>query len=89
MPITIDLPAAIEEKLRAHAAATGKNVETVVVEAVEAKLTLSKLSFREILAPIHDDFKKSGMTEPELDHLLQDALTETRATRRSQSGQSA
>ena len=89
MTITIELPAAVEEKLRAHAAAAGKNIEAVVVEAVEAKLTLSKISLRQILAPVHEDFKKSGMTEPELDDLLQDSISETRASRHTQSDQSA
>lgn len=89
MTITIDLPASVEEKLRAHAAATGKKIETVVVEAVEAKLTLSKISLREILAPIHDDFKKSGMSEQELDHLIQESIAETRAARHSKPDPSA
>ena len=73
MTITIELPAGTEEKLRAHALATGKNVEALVVEAVEAKLSLAKISFREILAPVHEDFRKSGLTDLELAGLLQEA----------------
>ena len=70
MTITITLPPATEERLRAEAAATGKDVAALVVEAVETRLSLSQIRLRDILAPVHEDFKKSGMTEAELDELL-------------------
>ena len=83
MTITIDLPAATEEKLRAHAAATGKKIEALVVEAVEANLSLSQISLRAMLSPVHEDFHKSGMTVQELDDLVQQSLTETRTVRKA------
>ena len=89
MTITITLPPATEERLRAQAEATGKNISTLVVEAVEARLSLAKLSLRDILAPAHGDFHRSGMTDVELDTLLQDSLDETRSERRSAPGPSA
>ncbi|HEX5443942.1 MAG TPA: hypothetical protein VFW87_08950 [Pirellulales bacterium] len=49
MTITIDLPPATEEQLRAQAEATGKNISTLVVEAVEARLALAQLPFKDIL----------------------------------------
>ena len=82
MTITIHLPAATEEKLRAQATSTGKKVEVLVVEAVEEKLTLAHLSLREILAPVHEDFHKSGMTEGELENLVQETIAENRAARK-------
>lgn len=85
MSITIDLPEAIEARLRAHASASGKNLETLVVEAIEAKLSLAQMTFREILAPIHDDFRRSGMSDEELDELLQSERAEARAARASSS----
>lgn len=39
-------------------------------------------TFAEILAPIHEDFRKSGMTEGELDAILENALSESRAARK-------
>jgi hypothetical protein len=89
MTITITLPPATEQRLRAQAQATGKDVGTFVLEAVEARLSLAKLSLRDILAPVHEDFRKSGMTEAELDTLLQDALSQARAERTSDPGPSA
>ena len=89
MTITITLPPATEERLREQAEAAGKDVSTFVVEAVEARLSLSKLSFRDILAPVHEDFRRSGMTEAELDTFLQESLTKAREERKSGSGPSA
>ena len=83
MTITITLPPATEERLRAEAEATGKDVNTFVVEAVEARLSLAKLSLRDILAPVHEDFGRSGMTQADLDELLQESLAESRAERKS------
>ena len=89
MTITINLPPATEERLRAEALATGKDLEALVVEAVEARLSLSKLSLRDILAPFHEEFRKSGMTESELDTLLEHAFEKARSERASASGHSA
>lgn len=52
MTITISLPPATEERLRAQSEATGKNIGTLVVEAVEARLSLAQLRLRDILAPV-------------------------------------
>ncbi len=82
MTITITLPPATEERLRAQSEATGKNISTLVVEAVEARLSLAQLSLRDILAPAHADFQRSGMTEAELQTLLQESLDESRSERR-------
>ena len=43
MTIAINLPREAEEQLLAQAAATGENVSTRVVEAVEARLALAQL----------------------------------------------
>ena len=82
MTITITLPPETEQRLRAQAEATGKDISTLVVEAVEARLSLGKLSLRDILAPAHGDFHRSGMTDAELDSLLTESLADSRAERR-------
>lgn len=81
MTIKITLPPATEERLRAEAQATGKDLGTLVVEAVEARLSLAQLRLRDILAPAHEDFRTSGMGDADLDALLKDALSESRAHR--------
>ena len=52
-----------------------------MVEAVEARLSLSQMRPHGILAPVHEDFRKSGMTEAELDTLLTEERSEARAER--------
>lgn len=89
MTITITLPPETEERLRAQSTATGKDISTLVVEAVEARLSVSQLSLREILAPVHADFQRSGMTEASLDTLLEESRDAARAERRSVPGKSA
>jgi hypothetical protein len=86
MTITINLPAATEEQLRAQAVATGKNISTLVVEAVEARLALAQLRFKSILAPVHAEFRRSGMSEAELNTLLEESLEKARSERRSDPG---
>lgn len=48
----------------------------------EADLTPAALSFDDILAPVRKEFEESGMTEGEIDRLLQESLDEVRAARR-------
>lgn len=83
MPITINLPQATIEKLQAQAAASGKDVETFVREAVETKLAVTGRSFRDIMAPVHEEFRNSGMSQEELAALVDEAVAETRAERKA------
>lgn len=83
MTITINLPPATLEQLKAEAQATGKDVDTVVREAVEAKLARRKQTFAEILKPVHDAVEASGMSEEEVNGLLEQELKAVRAERRS------
>ena len=70
MTISITLPPDTEKRLRAEADAAGKDIGTFVVEAVEARLSLGKLNLRDVLSPVHEDLRKSGMTDAELDAYL-------------------
>ena len=83
MTITINLPPATHEQLKAEAQATGKDVETVVREAVEEKLARRKRTFAEILKPIHDEVEASGMSEEEVTALLEKELNAVRLERSS------
>jgi hypothetical protein len=86
MTIKVDLPPATFERLQAEAQASGKDVETFVREAVEQKLARRKRTFAEILKPIHDAVDASGVSEQDVDELLEGELRATRAERRA-SGQ--
>jgi hypothetical protein len=83
MTITIELPLATLEQLKAEAQVTGKDVETLVREAVEATLARRKRTFAEILKSVHDEVEASGMREEEVDALLQKELKAVEAERRS------
>ena len=83
MTITIDLPPATLEQLKAEAQATGKDIETVVREAVDAKLARRKQTFAEILKPIHDAVEASGLSQEEIDRLAEQAVAEARAARQT------
>jgi hypothetical protein len=78
MTLTIDFPPETEQKLLARAAATGKDVATLVREAVEEKLRTALPTFAEVLAPVHEDVRQSGLTDAELNRLLEGALAESR-----------
>jgi hypothetical protein len=59
---------AIEELSRSK----GKSAEEYLRMLIEAEI-LSAQSFSEILAPIRQSFRESGMTEGQLDTLFEDA----------------
>ena len=56
-----------ERRLREHAARRGQG---------------QTADFAGALAPVHEDFRRSGLSEDELDTLLEGALGESRAERR-------
>jgi hypothetical protein len=83
MTITITLPPAKLEELQAEAAATGKDVETVVRDAVEARLARRRQTFAEVLKPIHDAIDASGMTGEQAEAFFDEQLAQMRTERRS------
>jgi hypothetical protein len=83
MTLSIDLPPATIEKLHAESVASGKDVETLVREAVEVKLAVAGRSYREIMAPVHEDFRDSGMSGQELDSLIEESVRDARSARKT------
>ncbi|HLR04435.1 MAG TPA: hypothetical protein VK117_01405 [Pyrinomonadaceae bacterium] len=69
MEITISVPKEVESVLAQKAAAQGKDIKTFV----EGMITTQAMSptLDEILAPVRNDFAASGMTEDELDELIE------------------
>lgn len=78
MTITIDLPSKTEAELRRRARRTGQTESEVAAEILESTL----LPFEEIAAPIHEEFRQSGMTQEELDEFTDELIKEVRAERR-------
>ena len=87
MTITLNLPPATLEKVQAEAEATGKDVETVVREALEVGLAHRKRSLADVLQPINDAIQASGMSEEDVTALFERELKAVRAERRSSSAQ--
>ncbi len=70
MDITIHLSSAAEAKLKERAAATGQPPDAVASRIVEEAVTTPTLD--EVLAPVREDFARSGMTDDELGDFLED-----------------
>jgi hypothetical protein len=83
MTLTIDLPQATVHALEARAAATGKDINTIVTEAVQADIVLSKMTLKEVLRPIQEAIASSGMSPAEVDTFFAKQLADVRAERRA------
>ena len=79
MTVTINLPLATVEKVRARVGGGGQDLDDFVREAVEAKLVVSGLPFRKILEPIHREVAASGISEEELVALVDGEVAAARA----------
>ena len=66
------LPRGTKEAIKELSRSKGKSAEDYLRMLIEAEV-LSEQSFSEILAPIRQSFRESGMTEKQLDALLEDA----------------
>ena len=74
MTLTLELPAETERALAARAKAVGKTVEEFAVSELER--VANRPTWAEIAAPFAADFAASGMTEDELDALVEEAREE-------------
>lgn len=85
MTVILSLPPDTERKLQALAARSGQDPATVVRRLVEDAWTAQRAngggeavapskpkSLAEIAAPVHEAFRTSGMTEKDLDDLLEE-----------------
>jgi hypothetical protein len=86
MALTIELSPDEERQLQERADQSGQDLtdylRRLIRRNLDAARTANGRTFAEILAPVHEDFRKSDMTEDELDTLLREALDESRAERR-------
>lgn len=72
MTLTIELSVAVERQLAERAAKTGQSAAALASELIERAVAPEK-SFDEILAPFRQSFAESGMTDDELDALIEEA----------------
>lgn len=86
MTVLIELSPEEERRLRERAARLGQDLNgylrRLIREDLEAGAPVEPRTFAEILAPVREDFRSSGMTEAELDTLLGEALSESRAAKK-------
>jgi hypothetical protein len=66
------LPSETRELLDEIGRSEGKTGEEFLRTLIEAEI-LSRRSFREILAPVHESFAASGTTEEEFDAIIEEA----------------
>jgi len=83
MTITLNLSPAMEQKLQAQAAASGKDVETLVRDAVQVQLAIGGRSLGEILEPLHREVEASGISDEELTALVDQEIAAARAEQRA------
>jgi len=69
--VELNLPGELVHRIDALAAQSGTDRSTVVTELLRGKLPTALVA---VLAPVHEDFRKSGMTEADLDILLESEL---------------
>jgi hypothetical protein len=81
MAITITLPPEEEKKLAKRASASGQDVKSYVHQLI--RKDIEQLSFAELFAPVHEAVRRSGISDAELDSLLQSAIDESRQERRA------
>jgi hypothetical protein len=75
MPITVDLPAETEQKLREQAARAGQDMAVLARKLLERAIDTNP-SLDEILAPFRRQVAESGITDDELTALFEEARSE-------------
>ena len=78
MTLTLSLPSATLDQLRTAANSQGLNLEAYAAKILQTNAALTKMSFREILAPLHAEVEKSGASAAEVDQLIDEAIAESR-----------
>jgi hypothetical protein len=81
MDMTISIPDDVAARLEKRAAMSGQTVPAYTAKLVAD--TLTKPTIDEILAPILEDFKKTGMTEEEKTDFLRGQLEAQRREKKA------
>lgn len=102
MSLTITLPPETEKKLREYAEQAGQTAEGFVRQlverevlhangspALEAPAVSKRRTFDEIFAPLRQEVAASGITDEELDSLLEQAREEVWQARQARQGKAS
>ena len=79
--VEVSLPTHLLTQIDSLAAANGKDRSAVIVGLLKKQLPLPSLA--DVVAPLHENFRQSGMTEQEVDTLIDDEVKAVRAARRA------
>jgi hypothetical protein len=66
MTVTIDLPPELETALRQHAAGSGQDVRSFVLQAVQEKIARAQ-TFDQVCSPFARAVEATGMSDEELE----------------------
>jgi len=69
----MDTTITLDERHYKTAAKKARALGTTPKQYVQSLIDAAGRTFDEILAPVRSDFRRSGMTEDDLDHLVSDA----------------
>jgi len=75
MSITIDLPRKTEKELRRRADRHGQEIGAYVRDLLEREV---EFSFEELVRPIHEQSEKLGLTENDIEEMVDTELAEVR-----------
>lgn len=81
MDMTISIPDDLAHKLQERAAVSGQTVPAYTAQLLAE--TIAKPTIDELLAPVRNDFAKSGMTEEELLQFGREILTAVRQDKKA------
>ena len=71
LSVLVQLPSDLARTIDTLAERRGQDRDQFIVSFLQQQLGVSAVSFEEIMAPIAEDFRRSGMTEEELDDLVE------------------
>ncbi len=86
MSVVLELEPEVEETLKKRAAARGSDFKVYLQSLLKEQA--NSRSYEEVMRPVWEAFEKSGMTEDQLNDLLNRELKEVRAERRRRREQS-
>lgn len=69
MTVMIELEPEVEDALKRKAAAKGSPINTYVKDLIEQHIDLGP-TYEEVMAPLWKAFEETGMSEPELNELI-------------------
>ncbi|HEY3135316.1 MAG TPA: hypothetical protein VGL29_04635 [Blastocatellia bacterium] len=86
MDVTISIPPEMQDKLEQRAIESGQDVTEYIEKLIEKDLT-GLVSLRDLYAPVRRQIQQSGISEDELDALIEKAREEAYQERKRKAGE--